>query len=142
MSYPGTFVESFPDKPAVIMAGSGEVLTYAELDERATRLANLLGSLGLAAGDHVAFCIENQIRFLEVAWGCHYAGLYYTAASTRLTPGELSYIIDDCGARVFISSQALGDLAQDTVADTPTVEARLMLDGVVDGFTSYEDALA
>jgi long-chain acyl-CoA synthetase len=142
MSYPGAFVETSPDKPAVIMAGSGEILTYAELDERATRLANLLGSLGLAPGDHVAFCIENQIRFLEVAWGCHYAGLYYTAASSRLTPGELSYIIDDCGARVFISSLALGDLAMDTIAETPNVEARLMLDGVVDGFTSYEDALA
>jgi long-chain acyl-CoA synthetase len=142
MSYPGAFASTSPDKPAVIMAGSGEVLTYAELDERATRLANLLGSLGLGPGDHVAFCIENQIRFLEVAWGCHYAGLYYTAASSRLTPGELSYIIDDCGARVFISSQALGDLARATIADTPGVEARLMLDGVVDGFTSYEDALA
>lgn len=142
MSFPGAFVETSPDAPAVVMAGSGEVLTYAELDERATRLANLLGSLGLAPGDHVAFCIENQIRFLEVAWGCHYAGLYYTATSTRLTPGELSYIIDDCGARVFISSLALGELAAATIADTPKVEARLMLDGVVDGFTSYEDALA
>lgn len=141
MSFPGAFVESSPDKPAVIMAGTGEVLTYAELDERATRLANLLGSLGLVPGDHVAFCIENQIRFLEVAWGCHYAGLYYTAASSRLTPGELSYIIDDCGAKVFISSAALGELAQSTVADTPNVEARLMIDGVVEGFTSYEDAL-
>ncbi len=142
MSFPGAFVETSPDKPAVIMAGSGEVLTYAELDERATRLANLLGSLGIVPGDHVAFCIENQVRFLEVAWGCHYAGVYYTATSTRLTPAELSYIVDDCGARVFISTQALGDLARETIAGTPRVEARLMLDGVVEGFTSYEDALA
>ncbi|HYI60324.1 MAG TPA: AMP-binding protein [Acidimicrobiales bacterium] len=142
MSFPGTFAASSPDKPAVIMAGSGEVLTYAELDERATRLANLLGSLGLVPGDHVAFCIENQVRFLEVAWGCHYAGLYYTATSTRLTPGELSYIIDDCGAKAFIASHALAELAAATVADTPGVTDRLMLDGTIEGFASYEDALA
>ncbi len=159
MSFPGTFAQTVPDKPAVIMAGSGDTLTYAELDERATRLANLLASLGVGPGDHVAFCIENQVRFLEVAWGCHYAGAYYTAASTRLTPAELSYIVDDCEAKVFISSHALAELASGTVADTPKVTTRLMLDGsgptptatpeggrfaptLPDGFTSYEDALA
>ncbi|WCO67848.1 AMP-binding protein [Iamia majanohamensis] len=141
MSFPGTFAETTPDKAAVVMAGSGDQLTYAELDERATRLANVLGSLGLAPGDHVAFCIENQLRFLEVAWGCHYAGLYYTAASTRLTPAELSYIIDDCGAKAFIASHALADLAAGTVSATPEVAARLMLDGTVEGFDSYEAAL-
>ncbi len=142
MSFPGTFAQTLADKPAVIMAGSGATLTYAELDERATRLANLLRSLGVEHGDHVAFCIENQVRFLEVAWGCHYAGVYYTATSTRLTPGELSYIVDDCGAKVFIASHALAEGAAATIADTPQVTTRLMIDGVVDGFTSYEDALA
>jgi long-chain acyl-CoA synthetase len=142
MSFPGTFAAATPDHPAVIMAGTGETLTYAELDERATRLANVLGSLGLQAGDHVAFCIENQVRYMEVAWGCHYAGLYYTATSTRLTPGELSYILGDCGAKVFIASHALAELAAATVVDTPGVEHRLMLDGTVEGFTAYEDALA
>ena len=141
MSFPGTFAETTPDKPAIVMAGSGEVLTYAELDERATRLANVLASLGLEPGDHVAFCIENQIRFLEVAWGCHYAGLYYTAASTRLTPDELSYIVDDCGAKVLIASHALADLAAGTIDATPKVTARLMLDGTVEGFDAYEAAV-
>ena len=141
MSFPGTFAETTPDTPAIVMAGSGETLTYAELDDRATRLANVLASLGLSPGDHVAFCIENQIRFLEVAWGCHYAGLYYTAASTRLTPDELSYIVDDCGAKVLIASHALADLAAATVDATPGVTARLMVDGVVEGFDAYEAAL-
>jgi long-chain acyl-CoA synthetase len=142
MSFPGAFAQTDPDKLAVIMAGAGETFTYAELDERATRLANLLRSAGLEAGDHVAFCLENQIRFLEVAWGCHYAGLYYTATSTRLTAGELSYIVDDCGAKAFIASHAQAEVAAATVADTPGVATRLMLDGTIAGFTSYEDAVA
>ena len=45
-------------------------------------------------GDHVAFCMENHPRYLEVAWGCHYAGAIYTACSSRLTSGELSYILE------------------------------------------------
>ena len=127
------------------MANTGETLTYAELDERANRLANLFRSSGLEAGDHVAMCVENQIRFLELAWGAHYAGLIYTFCSTRLTPGELAYIVDDCGARVFIASARTADQAQAIVADTPNVEARYVLDAGpegIDGHLSYEAALA
>ena len=41
-----------------------------------------------APGDHVAICMENHPRYLEVAWGCHYAGAVYTATSSRLTSHE------------------------------------------------------
>ncbi|MBS1848860.1 MAG: AMP-binding protein, partial [Actinobacteria bacterium] len=104
--YPGTFAASDPDRVAVIMADTGEQLTYGDLDERARRAANLYRSIGLHPGDHVAICAENQIRFLELAWGAHYAGLIYTFASTKLNAAELAYIVDDCGARVFIGTAA------------------------------------
>ena len=64
-----------------------------------TASAELLRAAGLQPGDHVAICMENHARYLEVVWGCHYAGLVYTARSSRLTSGELEYIINDCGAR-------------------------------------------
>ena len=61
--------------------------------------------------------------------------LYYTGASTRLTPDELSYIVDDCGAKAFISSaRTWPTWPPATIADTPKVETRLMVDGAVDGF--------
>lgn len=140
--FPGTHAANAPDRPAVIMAGSGDTLTYAELDERANRLANLFRSLGLQVGDHVALCVENQVRFLELAWGAHYAGLVYTFASTRLTAEELSYIVDNCGARVYIGSAATRDQSEAIIDHTPHVETRLMIDGPAAGHTSYEDALA
>ena len=86
--------------------------------------------------------MENHDRYLEVLWGCRYAGLIYTAASSRLTSGELAYILDDCGAKAFITSQYLADQAAEIVADTPAVQLRLMLDGTIDGYESYEDATA
>ena len=49
-----------PDKPAVVMAGSGQVVTYRELDAEANRVSHLFRSLGLRPGDHVAFCLENH----------------------------------------------------------------------------------
>jgi long-chain acyl-CoA synthetase len=48
--------------------------------------------------------MENHPRFLAIAWGAHYAGLYYTAISSRLTDRGDEYIVNDCGARVFITS--------------------------------------
>ena len=86
------------------MADTDEVITYAELDEEANRLSNLFRDIGLKPGDHIAFCLENNARFLVLCWGAHYAGLVYTAMSSRLTTDEMAYIIDNCGARVFILS--------------------------------------
>ncbi len=136
------------DHPAVIMAGTGQTLTFAQLHEEATRLANLFRAAGLVPGDHVAFCIENQAHFHPVAWGAHYAGLFYTAISTRLTAEEAGYIVDDCGARVLLVSAALAERATELVERTPQVELRLLVPSpaapgvVVDGYDSYLDALA
>ena len=86
--------------------------------------------------------MENHPRYLEVAWGCHYAGAIYTACSSRLTSGELAYILNDCEAKVFITSKYKADQAAEIVADTPGVTLRLMLDGTIDGYEAYEPAVA
>jgi acyl-CoA synthetase (AMP-forming)/AMP-acid ligase II len=140
--FPGAHLESHADKPAVIMGGSGFTQTFAELDAAANRLSRLLRSAGLQPGDHVAICMENHDRYLEVVWGCHYAGLVYTCASSRLQSGELEYIVNDCGARAFITSKYKADQAAEILGSTPAVELRLMLDGTIDGHESYEAAVA
>jgi acyl-CoA synthetase (AMP-forming)/AMP-acid ligase II len=142
MPFPGTFAAETPDKPAVIMGGTGQVITYAELDAEANRLSRLLRAAGLQPGDHVAFCMENHPRFLSIMWGCHYAGLIYTAMSSRLTTDEMAYIIADCGARAFIASGYKADQAAELVDRTPAVEVRLILDGTVAGYDDYDAAIA
>src|SRR5262245_43786048 len=109
--FPGEHATTRPDHPAVIMSGSGEVVTYRELDAEANRVARVFRSLGLQPGDHVAFCLENHPRYLALAWGADYAGLYYTAMSSRLTTEEMAYIIGDCGARAFVTSAYKRDQA-------------------------------
>ena len=125
----------------MIWAPTGAVTTFAELDAAANRLSRLLRSLGVVPGDHVALCMENHPRYVEVLWGCHYAGTVYTAASSRLTSGELAYVVDDCGATVFITTRHHAEEAADIVTTTPLVRARLMLDGTIAGYDSYEDGV-
>ena len=92
--FPGTHAATTPDKAAVIMAETGQQLTYAELDAEANRLSRVFRAAGLQQGDHVAFCLENHPRFLSIMWGAHYAGLYYTAMSSRLTTDEMAYRVE------------------------------------------------
>jgi acyl-CoA synthetase (AMP-forming)/AMP-acid ligase II len=140
--YPGSIAATSPDHPAVVMAASGQTVTYAQLDAEANQVSQLFRSLGLQPGDHVAFCLENHLRLLPLAWGAIYAGLYFTALSSRLTTDEMAYILEDCGARVFVTSAYKREQAAELVDRTPGVEARYMVDGVVDGYAPYEAALA
>jgi long-chain acyl-CoA synthetase len=140
--YPGAYLESSPDKPAIVLADTGWTQSYDELDAAANRLSRLFRSAGLQPGDHVAVCMENHPRYLEVLWGCEYAGLIYTAASSRLTTEELSYIVNDCGARAFITSKYKSEQAGELLDQTPDVELRLMLDSTIEGYESYESAVA
>ncbi|HEX4906701.1 MAG TPA: AMP-binding protein [Acidimicrobiales bacterium] len=140
--YPGVHAQTNPDKPAYVMAGSGEAVSYLELNDRSNQLANLFRAAGLQRGDAIALMLENHPRYFEILWAAQRAGLYYTAISSRLTTGETEYIINDCAAKVFITSDYKRDVAVAVVGATPNVQVRLMLDGTADGYESYEDAIA
>ena len=142
LHYPGVHAAERGDHPAYVMAATGETVTYRQLHERANQVAHLFRSLGLQPGDHVALCMENHPWFLSLTWGAHYAGLYYTAISSRLTGEEAAYIVDDCGARVLILSQYKADLVEPLADTTPKVEHRFMLDGTAEGYGSFEEAVA
>jgi acyl-CoA synthetase (AMP-forming)/AMP-acid ligase II len=139
--FPGTFAATTPHKPAVIMAGTGQVTTYAELDAEANRLSRVFRAAGLQVGDHVAVCLENHPRYLSIIWGAHYAGLVYTAMSSRLTTEEMEYILEDCGAQAFLTSAYKAEQAADLLDKMPAVKVRLMLDGAIDGFEPYETVI-
>ena len=123
------------------MVPSGEQMTYRELDERANQLSHWLRSAGLNAGDHIAFSITNRIEFMMVVWGCHYAGLYYTALSTRLNVEESSYIVNDCGAKAFIASPEMGEVAAGLLETTPNVTTRLSVGGPLPEHVILDEAL-
>ena len=112
-----------PQKPAIIMAGSGEIVTYADLDRRSNQGAQLFRSLGLNIGDGIALYMENHPRYLEIAWAAQRAGLYYTCISSSLTAPEIEYILRDCAAKVLIvspSRRVEADKLASSIADIKT----------------------
>ena len=138
--HPGIHAARNPEKPAYIFAASGETVTYGDLEARSNQGAQLFRSLGLAVGDHIAIMMENHPAFFTLCWAAQRAGLYYTAISYRLQEEEVAYIVEDCEAKVFITTHAQRDLAG-RLAGRLNVH-RFMLDGTIEGFDRWEDAVA
>ncbi|MBB2774388.1 UNVERIFIED_ORG: fatty-acyl-CoA synthase [Mycolicibacterium obuense] len=137
--YPGTHAQIAPDRPAVIVAETGEQVSYRQLDDDSAALARVLYDAGLRTGDVVALLSDNSPEALVVLWAALRSGLYITAINHHLTAPEADYIVGDSGARVLVASAALDGLAAKVGADLPL---RLSFGGEIDGFGSFEAALA
>jgi long-chain acyl-CoA synthetase len=139
--YPGTVATTDPGRRAVVMGG-GEVVTYGELNDGSIRLARLLREAGLRPGDHFAVMAENHPRYCEVVWAALRSGFYVTAVNSHLTADEAAFIVDDCDAKVLVTSAASADAARAMMRSTPKVRRRLMLDGEIEGHDFYDQATA
>jgi long-chain acyl-CoA synthetase len=136
--FPGTHAATTPDKPAVVMAGSGETLTFRELEDGSVRLARYLYDAGLRRGDVVALVADNSPRVFEVYWAAQRSGLYITAVNHHLSAPEAAYIVRDCGAKALIVSAGVAGLAA-AVGDQVDVPVRLSYGGAIPGSTAYTD---
>ncbi|TCP50063.1 fatty-acyl-CoA synthase [Tamaricihabitans halophyticus] len=140
--YPGTHAAVTPERPAVIIAGSGDRLSYGELDERSARLADVFRQAGLRRGDTVALLSDNSIHAYEVYWAGLRSGLYVSAVNSHLSAEEIAYIIDDSQASALVVSAAVADVAEQLTDRLPEVRLRLAYGGSVAGFADYLSTLA
>ncbi|WP_309089421.1 acyl-CoA synthetase [Phenylobacterium sp.] len=111
--HPAHHARTQPDRAAYVMAASGEAVTYRQLDERSNQGAQLFRSLGLKVGDVIAVFMDNNPRYFEIAWAAQRSGLYFTCISSKLTPGEVEYIVQDCGAKAIIVSTGVGPVVDE-----------------------------
>jgi long-chain acyl-CoA synthetase len=131
--YPGTHAQARADQPAIIMAGSGETVTYRELESRSNRLAHLLRAAGFKPRDHYAVFMENHPRFIECDVAGERSGLYYTNVNSFLTARELAYIVNNSHSKALITSEARREVALEALRECPNVELCLTVDGPGDG---------
>src|SRR5580698_2114064 len=127
--YTGKHAHLRPLQPAFIMAGSGEAVTYAELEARSNRLAHLLRHRGLKRLDHYAIFMENNSRYLEACGAGEKSGLYYTCVNSYLTASELAYIIANSESRILFTSVAKLEIAREALKECPKVELCIVVDG-------------
>lgn len=135
--HPSHWAKSHPDKPAYIMVASGETVSFAQLEARSNQTAHALREAGYQPGDTISILAENSARYFEVCWAAQRAGLYYVCISSRLTPPEVQYIIEDSGARLLIAGASKSEIASEA-AELVGLKDRWSLDGHIAGFTPLE----
>lgn len=146
--HPSIHARSKPDHPALVIADTGEVLTYAELDAQSNRFAQLLRARGLKAGDRIGVMMRNSLLMPVVYWGATRCGVFVTMLSTHLKPEEAAYILDDSASKLLVLSASVGAtpraLAGEPRETIPGVEAILFADDdePIPGATSLGAAMA
>jgi amino acid adenylation domain-containing protein len=97
--------ESHPDRVAV--EDIDRRLTYAELEERSSRLANLLIEAGVGSGDRVGLYLEKSLEAVVAIYATMKAGSAYVPLDPRAPASRLAYIARDCDIRVLASAPAM-----------------------------------
>ncbi len=119
-------------------------LTYAEFNDRVTRLANALIDLGLEPGDRVGLLMLNSFRYLELYYAVNVAGGIIVPLNYRLAVPELTFMLNDCAARMlFVSREQVGNACRIRSQCLSIGELILADDGDSPaGFITYEDLVA
>lgn len=98
-----------PDGDAVIFGDT--TVTWGQLLERTSRIADGLASRGIRRGDRVGILSGNCLEYLELAIAGYQLGSILVPLNVRLTPHELAYIIDHAGCRAVVADPDLAPLA-------------------------------
>lgn len=141
MYHPAHHAAATPDRPAIIMASTGEAVSYGMLDQRSNQAAHLFRTLGLRRGDTVALMMENHPRYFEAVFAAQRAGLYYTPLSTSLGLEEVAYILENSGAKLLLASASLKAVAEPLAASGRATSHRFAVGGDVPGYLSWDQTL-
>ena len=139
--HPRHFATCTPNKPAIIMHGSGEQVTYFQLDARSNQGAHLIRQTGLKPGDVIAIFMENHPRYLDITWAAQRSGLCLVCLSSKLTSSEAEYIITDSGAKMVVTSKQLGEVTSSFPQKLNDI-LLFMASTPDEGFRSWEEETA
>ncbi len=109
-----------PDAPAIHYFDA--TISYRELDELATRFSTLLASWGIDRGDRVAMYLQNVPQAFVVLYGVWKRGAAVVPLNPMFKDKELTYHLNDSGARVLVALESLYDTVAKDVIKATSVE--------------------
>ncbi|MFW6448414.1 MAG: AMP-binding protein [Halobacteriota archaeon] len=142
MDWLANLARRHPDATALVEPDAKRSFSYADLDERASRLAEALtDDLGLDAGDRVAILARNGATYFEVVYGCWKSDTRYVGLNWRLTPHELEHHIHDADPRVLVYDREFEDTVE-ALRELDVVETIVAIDDPLGDDLAYEAVLA
>ena len=140
------------DRVAIVC--DGRELTYAQLEDRSTRLAHAFAAAGIGAGDHVGLYLLNGPEYLEAMIAAFKIRAVPVNINYRYVEGELRYLFDDADLVALVAHRQFADRIAAVASDVPRMKtcfsvAERGIDGsgadvapVPDGSVDYEEAIA
>ena len=126
-----------PERAAIVF--ENKKYSFADLQERSSRLANALAGMGLQKGDKLAFLEVNCNHCVETYFACAKLGMVYVPLNFRAKSDELTYMIQDSDAKVVIAGQRYTSLVHEMRPEIPGVLHYVSLAGAAKGMQSYEE---
>jgi len=129
-------IDAVPDRVALI--SGDEELTYAQLEEKANRLAHYLIDQGVQKDDKVGLYCRNRIEIVIAMLGIIKAGAILVNVNYRYVEGELRYLFDNSDMVALVHERQYSDRVANVLPDTPNVKTILVVeDGSDADFQRY-----
>jgi len=137
--------DAVPDRPAMVSAERR--LSYGELDERATRLANYWAGIGIGAGDHVGLQLRNCTEYIEGMLAAYKLRAVPINVNFNYVEGELDYVYRDADMVALVTHQAFAPRVAQVVGEIDELRHVMFVaddsgQAVDDSFVDYEQSLA
>jgi long-chain acyl-CoA synthetase len=143
MNFVSSIEENCRLHPEKICVVDGQTrLTYGDMEQRASRLARVLVSLGVSPGDRVAIFQTNCFQFVEMLYAIAKVGGIIVTLNFRLTGEEAAYILNNSGSRVLLAGDRYAPMLAGIRKDLPFLEHGLCMGREFQGMMGYEKALA
>ncbi|KAB7738832.1 long-chain-fatty-acid--CoA ligase [Parvibaculum sedimenti] len=117
----------------------GRVTTYAELDKRASRVAQGLIAEGCKPGARVGFIGKNSDRYYEMLYGAVKAKAVVVGVNWRLAPPEVAYVLNDARTEIVFVGAEFYDVIQQVLSECPSVKRVIALDGGRSDWISFDE---
>ncbi len=139
-------VDHFGDREYLVCDGKRR--TYAEMDERANRLAHHLAREGIGPGDHVGIYALNSVEWVETLWAVFKLRAVWININYRYVEDELAYLFDNADLKALVYQQEFGPRVQGVLDTLPLLGHSIVIDDGSGADVSkldsvgYEDAVA
>jgi acyl-CoA synthetase (AMP-forming)/AMP-acid ligase II len=124
---------------AVALWCDGRETSYAELDARATQVANGLIAMGLPPQSRIGFLGKNSDRYFELFFGAAKANMVVVAINWRLAPPEISYILKDSDCEIIFIGADYMDVMTEIAPDLPRLSHFIAMDGGHAKWSAFDD---
>ena len=132
-------IDAVPDRVALICGD--EQVTYAELEEKANRLAHYLLDQGVKKDDKVGLYCRNRIEIVIAMLGIVKAGAILVNVNLRYVEGELKYLFENSDMVALVHERRYADRVANVLPETPSVKTILVVNddsaGSDETFTRY-----